>query len=248
MFPVRTITLIIFLALCPVISHGSKRVHLETYGETVSLESEGGRASSLSVKAIYAAKPELRWFPRPYIGGAWDRYAPNSGKVQRFSPLAGVELRPLGSWRLFAEYRQVFESPRSGYRRSDPRVGVIGGQWWDLPLGKNFSLFSDSYLDLIAIPRISDNPSLTAFSKFGPRARLEKGIYLDLYGEAYARESDDTNLGRRALELRSGLRSVYAFGEDGSWCASAALFRRFHTFRDAPEAEWRLLFALGGSL
>lgn len=221
----------------------------ESYAEVSTLEGEGGHSDSAWARArwLIGASP---FIPVPYLGVAWDRYAPDQAEVSRISPMVGAEIFPLPSLKVFAEYRYVTETPRSTYSKSDPRVGLIGGLWRELPLGGRWALISDSYGEFILVSRISSNPGLTAFSKAGPRVRLAKGLSADLYGEAYARDNDDVNLGRRSLELRYGTRAVYSFAgpRNGGWSASLAAFRRVHTFRDAPEARWRLLLAVGGTL
>jgi hypothetical protein len=227
---------------------------LEAYGEFVTLESEGGYQSSTWATARWRTG-ESAFAPMPYVGLAWERYAPdfapNVSQVGRVSPHAGVQFRPIPEIKLFAEYRYVFDSPRSAiYSRHDPRIGVVGGLWRELALGKH-AIFSDSYGEFLFLPRISDRPAATVFSKVGPRFRLVPRLGADLYLEGFARESDDVNLGRRAYELRYGSRLVYAFGgprPESNWVATLGAFRRFASFRDAPAARWRLLIAIGGSL
>jgi len=222
---------------------------VEAYGEFVTLESEGGYASSTWATARWQTGAS-RWAPMPYLGLAWERYSPEFTSVGRVSPHAGLQLRPIPEIKIFAEYRYVFESPRSAYSRHDARLGVVGGLWREKSLGKH-ALFSDSYGEFLFLPRISDRPAFTAFSKAGPRFRLRPNFAADLFLEAFARESDDVNLGRRAYELRYGSRLVYSFGgprPESNWVATIGAFHRFASFRDAPEAKWRLLIAIGGSL
>jgi hypothetical protein len=222
---------------------------VEAYGEFVTLESEGGYQSSTWATARWLTGKSL-FAPMPYVGVAWERYAPDFAQVGRFSPHAGLQIRPIPEIKIFAEYRYVFESPRSAYGRNDPRLGAVGGLWRELPLGRH-AIFSDSYGELLFIPRITDRPAATFFSKVGPRFRLQPKFGADLYLEGFARESDDVNLGRRAYELRYGGRLVYAFGgprAESGWVATVGGFRRFATFREAPEARWRLLVAIGGAL
>jgi hypothetical protein len=161
-----------------------------------------------------------------------------------------VQFRPIPELKLFAEYRYAIESPRSGYGRSDPRIGAVGGLWRERSIGRH-AIFSDSYGELMFIPRITKRPGATIFSKVGPRFRLKPNFGADLYLEGFARESDDLNLGRRAYELRYGGRLVYSFSgprATSNWVATAGAFHRFASFRDAPEARWRLIVAIGGSL
>lgn len=220
---------------------------LATYGEALTLEGEGGYSASAWAHALLL-HGQSPWLPIPYAGAAAESYAPDRGKLTRVSPLAGAELRLLPELKLFAEYRYVSENPRSAYSRSDFRAGLIGGLWREHLLAEKLSLFSDTYGEFLYLPRISARPTLTLFTKFGPRYRLLPSLSGDLYTEAYGRESDDTNLGRRALELRYGGRAVVSFGRDSSWSASAGAFRRFVSFREAPDSRWRLLLAIGGTL
>ena len=240
---------IIFVCLGFAPPAHSQSWNTESYAEVSTLEGEGGHSDSAWARArwLISASPLV---PVPYLGVAWDRYSPDQGEVSRISPMVGAEIYPIPALRLFAEYRYVTETPRSTYSKSDPRVGLIGGLWRELPLNDRFSFVFDTYGELILVSRISPNPGFTAFTKAGPRVRVAKGLSADLYGEAYARDNDDVNLGRRALELRYGTRAVYSFAgpRNGGWSASLAAFRRVHTFRDAPEARWRLLLALGGTL
>ena|GEM_PF-5701694 len=220
---------------------------LATYGEAITLEGEGGYSASAWTHALWIPA-ESRWVPAPYAGAAVDRYAPDSGKVNRLSPLLGAELRLVPELKLFTEYRYVTENPRSAYSRSDFRAGLVGGLWRELPLAEKLSLFSDTYGELLYLPRFSQRPTLTAFSKFGPRYRILPALSGDLFTEVYGHDSDDRNLGRRAFELRYGGRAVLSFGKDSSWSMSLGAFRRFISFRDAPDSRWRALFTIGGSL
>jgi hypothetical protein len=186
--------------------------------------------------------------PFSYFGAAAETYRPDTNKLNRFSPLVGAELRILPELKFFTEYRYVSEDPHSSFSRSDFRVGFIAGLWREHAFNPRFSLYSDSYGELISISRISSRPALTAFSKIGPRYRILPMLSGDIFLEAYGRDSDDLNLGRRALELRYGARSVCSLGKDASWALSLAAFRRFVSFRDAPDSRWRGLLAIGGSL
>ncbi len=216
----------------------SPEISIRTYGEASTLESEGGSSSTFYIEAV---RP-LVSVVSIYGGVQLESYEPAVGGIKRVAPLAGLEL-PLGPVRAFAEYRYVLETPRTQYSQSDPRFGFTGGYWWDHPIFGSWRLFSDSYGEFIAIPRIRWNPTLLAFSKIGVRYPLASWLYFDPFLEAYGRESSDPAFGRNALEARAGARLVVA---QEKWSTQISVFRRFATWRDAPEASYRFLLAFGG--
>lgn len=218
----------------------AQSVSVRSYGEASTLEGEGGNASMLSLKAVRALPLDFSL----YGGVQFERYAPTVGGIERISPLIGIE-RSFGPIHPFIEYRFVEEKPRTAYGKSDPRLGAFSGYWQETPFSKSeWSLISDSYGELIAIPRIRWSPTLVAFSKLGFRRPLSTSVAFDPYLEAYVRESADPAFGRPALEARYGARLIFS---RNTWSLNLSIFRRFLTLRDAPESRWRALFAVGGS-
>lgn len=214
----------------------------EIYAESGTLESEGGTSSTLLIKEKWRRENAPWAF---YAGLALDRYAPDARTQTRVAPYLGAEYSLLSSLKLVAEYRRVIETPKSTYSLNDPRLGLVGGYWEEHSLSSRLSLISDSYLEWFWLPRINRGNALTAFTKAGARWRFASATATDLFTEAYARQTDDTNLGRKALELRAGARIAHSFS---GWLATVSVFRRYHTFREAPRAEWRAQFTVGGSL
>lgn len=210
----------------------------DLYGEVSTLEREGGYASSL----VARGKLPLGAF-RAYLGAHWEAYVPDAGGIRRVSPLLGLE-RSLGPVRLFAEYRYVFESPRTSYSRHDPRFGATGGYWWQGEESRWGYWISDSYGELISLPRIQALPALTLFSKWGWRKPLASRLYLDPYVEAFVQESPDPAMGRDAREGRGGIRLAWGVGEG---LVSLAAFRRLFSLVDAPAPRVRFLLSAGGT-
>jgi hypothetical protein len=209
------------------------------YGEALTLESEGGYSAMSSAKALRALRGPLSL----YIGTQIEAYEPDQGRIKRIAPLGGLEA-DFRDFRLFAEYRYEQESPRSPYSHNDPRFGLTGGHWAEFEFLRKLSLFSDTYGELVQIPRINWNPTALAFSKAGLRLPLQKSLFLDSYLEAYYADSADPAFGRRALESRSGLRLAYWHN---GWGAQISGFRRFATLAPAPDARWRSLVSVGGA-
>ncbi len=210
---------------------------VHSYGEWLTLEK--GYSSSAFVKAKKTFAGDFRYF----VGTQWETYQPDSNTLRRFAPSVGIEL-PLGPFTTFLEYRYLYERPRSTPSPHDPRLGLVGGYWWQSPTFAQLDWFCDSYTELISSPRIRPAPTLTGFSKFGLRKALTKNFFADPYFEAYGNKSPDPLMGRDALELRYGARLVWA---PRNWSAQMGVFRRFATFVEAPGSRWRFLLAIGGT-
>ena len=229
---------LVALVLSSAHTIAGEKITASTYGEALTLEQEGGYASSLWVKAKYHLGEQFH----SYIGMHGETYEPRIGGIRRVSPLAGIE-KNFGPFRAFAEYRYAFEKPRTTYSKHDPRFGFTGGYWWQNNNNPGGFLFSDSYGELISIPRIKTAPNFSAYSKLGWRKPLSSKFYLDPYVELYANESSDPAMGRDALESRGGLRLVWA---DKGWSTNLSAFHRIFSLRNAPAARLRFQLAIGG--
>lgn len=205
------------------------------YGEVSNLE-ESGFASTLNAKSDFALTQTFSL----YLGAQWEEYRPQNYSIQRVSPLLGMK-RILGPIQLFAEYRYQFENPKSAYTRHDPRLGVTGGYWRE-SIFQVPQIFSDSYGELISIPRIRWKPNLILQTKLGWRQKLHSGLFLDPYLEAYLKQSADPAMGKDAFQLRAGLRFVASAPK---WSASLSAFRRIHSFREEAAPRWMGLATMG---
>jgi hypothetical protein len=213
----------------------------EAYSEYVTLDENKGSSLEANARLVYRGKSVIE----PYAGFSYLHYSAYRSSIERKSPLIGLRWQALPFLRLFAEYRVSFDSPSRLRKKDDPRLGAVLGHWQEIAaLTSKIRLASDSYGEFIYMDRYADSPMAAGWTKLLIRGTPANNLYTDGFAEAYALESRDPALGRRAQELRYGARAGWV-GEKIS--LNAMVFRRFVTLVPAPAARYRFLFAVGGS-
>lgn len=228
----------LFVHFAPV---ASAAVVPEAYSEFVTLDENNGHSLEANARILYRGKFAVE----PYAGFSYMTYSAYGDSIKRESPLLGLRWQALPFLRLFAEYRYSYDSPSRLPKKDDPRLGLILGHWQEISnLASGFRLASDSYVEFIYMDRYASSPMAAGWTKLLVRGTPANGLYTDAFTEAYALESRDPALGRRAQELRFGARAGWV-GERIS--LNAVLFRRFLTLVPAPAARYRVLFAVGAN-
>lgn len=137
-----------------------------------------------------------------------------------------------GLWKsltAFAEYRSEKRS----------RFGLYLGDIFEYQF-KEAPLFSEVYVESVALPSFHRNPVTTAWFKQGLRYRLSEKSIVDPYIELYSRRSPTADLGRDTDQVRLGVRGIYFFG---TWFTQLLVYQSFEKHeRDHEEA----LFVFGG--
>lgn len=123
-------------------------------------------------------------------------------------------------------------------RRS--RLGLFLGEIFEYQF-KDAPLFSEFYIESIALPSFHRNPVTSAWFKQGLRYRLETAaIIVDPYIEIYTRRSPKADLGRDTEQARIGVRGIYQFN---LWSAQILVYESFVKHERAYEEA---LFIVGG--
>lgn len=228
------------LLLSSLSSAAGSAPRAELYAEHVRLDEPGS-----SVEATLRATFQIAKWLEAYAGYSHLRYELKPNEVERRSPLLGLRYMPTNFLRLFAEYRHSRDNLNSGKTADDPRLGVTAFYFTEFaPLSKAGGWFSDSYADIIHMSRYSKDLVLSGWSKLGVRARPLSNVFTDGYVEAFLQDTKDPALGRRAQELRYGVRVGLT---SHSLTLSAQIFHRLTSWIPAPDARWRLIISLGGS-
>lgn len=129
----------------------------------------------------------------------------------------------------FAEYRTEKRS----------RFGLYLGEIFEYRI-KKAPLFSEVYVESVALPSFDNSPVTTAWFKQGLRYHLSEKVIIDPYIELYLRRSPKADLGRDTDQARLGARGIYFFG---TWYAQLLVYQSFEKHeRDHEEA----LFVFGG--
>ena len=130
---------------------------------------------------------------------------------------------------VFAEYRTEKRS----------RFGLYFGEIFEYQF-KEAPLFSEVYVESVALPSFDNSPVTTAWFKQGLRYHLSEKMIIDPYAELYLRRSPKADLGRDTEQARLGVRGIYLFG---TWSAQLLVYQSFEKHeRDHEEA----LFVFGG--
>lgn len=129
----------------------------------------------------------------------------------------------------FAEYRTEKRS----------RFGLYLGEIFEYRF-KEVPLFSEVYVESVALPSFDNSPVTTAWFKQGLRYRVSEKFIIDPYAELYLRHSPKADLGRDTEQARLGVRGIYFFG---AYSAQLLVYQSFEKHeRDHEES----LFVFGG--
>lgn len=213
---------------------------LEFYSETVGLDEEPGISSENILRILGRPQTALQ----PYLGFSNLNFEALNFRIHRNAPLIGLRWQPWSFVRMFAEYRHSEDSLARTQPRDDPRYGAILFYFHEFgTLSAGVRTISDSYGEAVRMDRYSHKPMFTAWSKLALRVNPNAQTFADLYGEAFVQETLDPALGRKAEELRGGMRAGMIWDNVS---VTAQLFHRLVSGVDAPPARWRWLLAIGG--
>ncbi len=203
----------------------------EIYSETTFVPQYGLLSETqLRVKLFQAERNVF------YIGAVLQRQDKISGddddlySKNRTMAVIGGRIVLWKSLTALAEYRTE--------RRS--RYGLFLGEIFEYRF-KNAPLFSEFYIEAIALPLFHHNPVTSAWFKQGLRYRLEQtAVIIDPYVEIYTRRSPKADLGRDTEQARVGVRGIYLFN---LWSAQILVYESFVKHERAHE---EVLFVVGG--
>ncbi len=184
-----------FLNPCLAQESAVVRTHLEFYSESVKADD--------TTSTGLLSETRLRLFPtkilraKPYLGVFKNSFqqGPNIGSTFRLHPTFSIDA--------MIEQRWLYSDQQNG--QPETRWGLIGGDWRELTTNWN----NESYGEIILIPRLSNTPISTGWSRLFYRATLRPAVVLDPYVQIWARRSPLNDLGTSGLEFRPGIRLAW---------------------------------------
>lgn len=145
-------------------------------------------------------------------------------------PVLGGRARFWNVVSIFAEFR----TEQRG------RFGIYAGDMFEYEIFQA-PVFTEGYIESVALPSFHNNPVTTAWLKQGLRYHLSEQGIIDPYIELYMRRSPDPNLGRDTEQSRLGVRGIYRFG---AWSTQLLVYQAYEK-NESPKEE--ALFVIGGS-
>ena len=229
------IKLLLIFFLSPSLP-ANARPSIDFYSQNISSEHD-------DTDTVLYSETRIRIFPwpkqllLPYIGGYTNPYS--------YGPSAGALLplrfKFLEQFSLMAEYRKVLQknpAPNSPRNLDESRLGLIYSSWHEF---KN-NTFLDSYAESIFIPRISQTPVTTLFTRYGHRTQVIPKFYFDPNVQLWGQLSNSPDLAPGGLEARPGLRLTWA---NSGLAVAGLVYYRQKFIKKAPN-EWEGLLILQG--
>ncbi len=224
-------TCVIISAVFIVSATANANTVAEIYSETTFVPQYGLLTETqLRVKLFQVEKNVF------YIGAALQRQDKTSSDNEalyaknRAMAVVGTRLVLWKSLVALVEYRTE--------RRS--RYGLSFGEIFEYQF-KDAPLFSEFYIESIALPSFHRRPVTSVWFKQGLRYRLQQTAFIiDPYVEIYTRRSPSADLGRDTEQARLGVRGIYQFN---LWSAQILVYKSFVNHERAHE---EVLFVLGG--
>ena len=229
----KNFIIILFLA-SSVCSGNENNPSAELYSQNITSENK-------DTDTVLYSETRLRLFPfsqswlLPYGGGYFNPY--NKGPM--FGVILPLKLDSSNQLQFLAEYRKVFQK-NDQPTVDEGRYGVVYGSWYEF---QNHS-FLDSYAESVYIPRLSNTPVSTAFTRYGYRMSLARQVYFDPHIQLWGQLSNSADLAPGGLEFRPGLRLTWAIQD----LALAAYVYHREKIISKTTSEWEAMFVVQGVL
>lgn len=224
-------TCAVISAVCVISATAKANTIAEIYSETTFVPQYGLLTETQLRAKLFQFEKNVF-----YVGAALQRQDKTSSDndalyaKNRTMAVIGGRIVLWKSLTALAEYRTE--------RRS--RYGLFLGEIFEYQF-KNAPLFSEFYIEAIALPSFHRHPVTSAWFKQGLRYRLEQTAFIiDPYVEVYTRRSPKADLGRDTEQARIGVRGIYQFN---LWSVQILVYESFVKHERAHE---EVLFVIGG--
>jgi len=233
--------IVIFCLFGAVPSFGSPQIQGDFYSETVYDSRIDGAVTD---SRFYNYWDLLSNRVRPYAGAHLTRDLTNSRAPEAienaFMPTAGLSVTVLRApyVAVFSEYRWIYRSntrPTQSQRGQDLRFGGI----FYFKEYLKYGLFTESYGESIQIDRVSPDPVLATWLKFGREFSIARNFKVAPYLEVFTRQTPDLGYGPTENEFRAGTRLQFSV-----WETHGQLLLTYAAASNVTPGGWDAMFVL----